>query len=39
MEEIGVEISGQRAKDLGLFDGKEMDYVIALETLRVSQPR
>ena len=30
MAEIGIDISGQRAKDLGLFDGKEMDYVIAL---------
>jgi len=30
MDEIGVDIAGQRAKDLALFDGKEMDYVVAL---------
>lgn len=30
MSEIGVDISGQRAKDIGLFDGEEMDYVISL---------
>ncbi|MDV4341861.1 arsenate reductase ArsC [Methanoculleus sp. YWC-01] len=30
MDEIGIDISKQRAKDLALFDGKEMDYVIAL---------
>ncbi|MDD2474176.1 MULTISPECIES: arsenate reductase ArsC [unclassified Methanoculleus] len=30
MNEIGIDIAGQRAKDLGLFDGKEMDYVVAL---------
>ncbi|WP_292364782.1 MULTISPECIES: arsenate reductase ArsC [unclassified Methanoculleus] len=30
MGEIGVDIAGQRAKDLALFDGTEMDYVIAL---------
>jgi len=30
MGEIGIDISKQQAKDLTLFDGKEMDYVIAL---------
>ena len=30
MAEIGIGIAGQRAKDLSLFDGKEMDYVVAL---------
>ncbi|NMA11262.1 Arsenate reductase [Methanoculleus chikugoensis] len=30
MGEIGVDISKQRAKDLALFDGKEMDYVVVL---------
>ncbi|MDK2916568.1 MAG: hypothetical protein PWR25_1125 [Euryarchaeota archaeon] len=30
MGEIGVDISKQQAKDLGLFDGEEMDYVVAL---------
>lgn len=30
MAEIGVDISEQQAKDLALFDGEEMDYVIAL---------
>jgi arsenate reductase len=30
MDETGVSISEQRAKDLTLFDGKEMDYVVAL---------
>ncbi|MDV2481032.1 arsenate reductase ArsC [Methanoculleus sp. Wushi-C6] len=27
---IGIGIADQRAKDLSLFDGKEMDYVVAL---------
>ena len=30
MAEIGIGIAGQRAKDLSLFDGKEMDYVVTL---------
>ncbi len=30
MDEIGIDISKQQAKDLALFDGKEMDYVVAL---------
>ncbi|PKL62292.1 MAG: low molecular weight phosphatase family protein [Methanomicrobiales archaeon HGW-Methanomicrobiales-2] len=30
MGEIGISISEQRAKDLTLFDGTEMDYVVAL---------
>ncbi|MCK8518484.1 arsenate reductase ArsC [Methanoculleus sp. 7T] len=30
MGEIGAGIAGQRAKDIALFDEKEMDYVVAL---------
>ena len=30
MGEIEIDISEQQAKDLTLFDGKEMDYVVAL---------
>ncbi|WP_214021558.1 arsenate reductase ArsC [Methanoculleus sp.] len=30
MDEIGIDISKQQAKDLALFDGKEMDYVVSL---------
>lgn len=30
MDEIGIDISEQRAKDLALFDGKEMNSVIVL---------
>ncbi len=30
MDEIGIDISKQQAKDLALFDGKEMESVIAL---------
>ncbi|MDN7011815.1 arsenate reductase ArsC [Methanoculleus sp. FWC-SCC3] len=30
MGEIGIDISKQQAKDLTLFDGKEMDYAVAL---------
>lgn len=30
MDEIGIDISKQRAKDLALFDGKEMDYAVVL---------
>lgn len=30
MTEIGIDISGHRAKDLGEFDGREMDVLVAV---------
>jgi len=30
MAEIGIDISGHRAKDLGEFDGREMDVLVAV---------
>jgi arsenate reductase len=30
MAEIGIDISGHRAKDISEFDGEEMDYLVAI---------